>query len=362
MPRRLLPALLLVACAGSPADIDPSTSTSDTDTSTTDPTASTTAPSGTVTTDPTAATAATTAETSDTATSTDATTDSTTTQGPPCDHDLVCDPDEDLTSCLHDCASCNLDGDCDPDELPYHCPSDCPASACDHDGVVDPFTEHCDDANQDDSDACTNACSLAACGDGLLHAGFEECDDANLEPGDGCDPQCSRESLTAFVSSAKFEGNLLPSQNNLDGLALADAHCQALAAKAGLPGSYKAWLSDATQGPSSRFGLPPSYPGRFVLPSGATLATGWQDLTDGVLDTPLSVDELGNNVSSSTVWTNTLPSGTPASPDHCMNWSSSDGTFKGRIGLTQFADAAWTHFDLTQCANSARLYCFQVTP
>ena len=332
----------------------------DIDTSTTDPTASTTAPSGTVTTDPTAAT---TADTSD-STSTSGSTTADTTSGPPCDYDLVCDDadGEDLASCLHDCASCNSNGTCDPDELPYHCPSDCPASACDHDGVLDPFTEHCDDQNLDDSDACTNACTNAACGDGLLYAGVEECDDQNLDPGDGCDPDCKRETLFVFVTSQTFQGNLLPSQDNKTGLALADAHCQALAANASLPGSYKAWLSDGSQGPSSRFGLPPSYPGRFTLTDGSLLALGWQDLTDGSLALPLDRDESANPVSSSIVWTNTLPDGAPASTDHCSSWSSSSITLKGRMGATEFADASWTNFDNTQCASSSRLYCFQVTP
>lgn len=67
------------------------------------------------------------------------------------------------------------------------------------DGVTDSaFGEECDDGNTDDQDACTNACTLARCGDGIERLditdpqdpAFEGCDDANSDNGDGCDILC----------------------------------------------------------------------------------------------------------------------------------------------------------------------------
>ncbi|EKD42392.1 MAG: hypothetical protein ACD_73C00180G0002 [uncultured bacterium] len=56
------------------------------------------------------------------------------------------------------------------------------------------FGEACDDGNAVDTDACTNACQSAACGDGILWAtGGELCDDGNVTDGDGCSSICDIE-------------------------------------------------------------------------------------------------------------------------------------------------------------------------
>jgi hypothetical protein len=49
-----------------------------------------------------------------------------------------------------------------------------------------------------------------------------------------------------FVSSGIYAATL-------GGLSGADATCNSLAASAGLPGTYKAWLSDSASSPSTRF-------------------------------------------------------------------------------------------------------------
>jgi len=51
--------------------------------------------------------------------------------------------------------------------------------------------EACDDGNQNDKDACRNACTFAACGDGVLQEGVEACDDGNQDNGDACRNNCS---------------------------------------------------------------------------------------------------------------------------------------------------------------------------
>jgi len=60
------------------------------------------------------------------------------------------------------------------------CTSACTSAAC-GDGVVYVGVEECDDGDQNgDSAACTSACVLASCGDGLVYEGVEECDEGDL--------------------------------------------------------------------------------------------------------------------------------------------------------------------------------------
>ena len=56
-------------------------------------------------------------------------------------------------------------------------------------GLVD-INEECDDGNDNDNDKCTNACTLAFCGDGIVESPNEECDDANDNDNDTCTIEC----------------------------------------------------------------------------------------------------------------------------------------------------------------------------
>jgi cysteine-rich repeat protein len=47
--------------------------------------------------------------------------------------------------------------------------------------------EDCDDGNAIATDACTDTCQNARCGDGIVWEGVEECDDGNTVSTDGCD-------------------------------------------------------------------------------------------------------------------------------------------------------------------------------
>ncbi len=68
------------------------------------------------------------------------------------------------------------------------CRLDCVLPSC-GDTIVDP-DEQCDDGNTDDTDACTNACTEAVCGDGIVRAGVESCDDGNDRDDIACDAGC----------------------------------------------------------------------------------------------------------------------------------------------------------------------------
>jgi cysteine-rich repeat protein len=53
--------------------------------------------------------------------------------------------------------------------------------------------EACDDGDADSTDFCVDGCALARCGDGHLWADVEQCDDSNAEDGDGCSALCRNE-------------------------------------------------------------------------------------------------------------------------------------------------------------------------
>jgi cysteine-rich repeat protein len=51
--------------------------------------------------------------------------------------------------------------------------------------------EQCDDGNEFNTDACTNACMNARCGDGFTFQGVEQCDDGNAVDNDFCRNNCT---------------------------------------------------------------------------------------------------------------------------------------------------------------------------
>jgi cysteine-rich repeat protein len=233
-------------------------------------------------------------------------------------------------------------------------------------------TEACDDGNLANGDGCTSTCTVeagftcvgtapsvctATCGDGIL-AATEACDDNNRTDGDGCSSACLTEKRV-FVSSQTYNGNL-------GGLTGADAKCQQLATAASLAGTYKAWLSDLTGSPSTRFTMSAAY----YTVTGVKVADTWADLTDGTLDAAINVTESGvaapltpSACSAPTiVWTNTLSTGAAWSPiGSCTNWTSTSGQLTaGNAGAT---NATWTVFcsggGSAGCSNFFALYCFE---
>ncbi len=261
--------------------------------------------------------------------------------GEACDDGDLDDGDECPSSCR--LATCG-DGfvqqgleQCDDGEATASCDLDCSPAEC-GDGLVNPAAgEACDDGEA--TAACDLDCTPAECGDGQLSplAG-EECDDA----GDTCSRACKKLRRTIFVSSALYTGDL-------GGLAGADLECQTLAAKAGLTGTYYAWLSDGRTAPAQRF-VHSSVP--YVLTTGEQIAKSWQDLTDGTLQRAIDVTEakgpapiaaLGcGGGSKPTVWTNALAAGTAWSADGCDAWSGTTGA--ARLGHAKATNFTWAKY------------------
>jgi hypothetical protein len=152
-----------------------------------------------------------------------------------------------------------------------------------------------------------------------------------------------------FVTSTVYGGIL----GGLDG---ADTICQQLAEASNLRGTYKAWLSDSTDSPSTRF---VRSTGPYQLVDGTRIAANWTSLTDGSLRAPIKLTEAKSTVTGSEfVWTHTLVDGTAApSDDHCGDWKVATGN--GGRGTATLADANWTQSGSEACNTGQHLYCFQ---
>lgn len=153
-----------------------------------------------------------------------------------------------------------------------------------------------------------------------------------------------------FVTSTTYNGNL-------GGLAGADSKCQARADTANLGGTWKAWLSDGTGSPSSRFVQSNQ---AYKRMDGVTIANNWADLTDGSLKNPINVTELGTTLNWMT-WSNTTSFGLLLGGNSCDRWSQAIRGF-GAVGVSSAVDKNWT-FDIsleaTSCDSTLPLYCFE---
>jgi len=143
---------------------------------------------------------------------------------------------------------------------------------------------------------------------------------------------------------------------SIGGLAGADEACQLFAEASNLRGTYKAWLSDSTASPKTRF---VHSTGPYKLLDGTQIAGNWTQLTDGSLRAPITITETGGTVTGSEfVWTNTNVDGTAGTAgDHCGNWSTATGS--GLRGTVGHKDSNWTQSGTGACNTGQHLYCFQ---
>ena len=114
-----------------------------------------------------------------------------------------------------------------------------------------------------------------------------------------------RNENTVFITGKSFI-------SNLGGLAGVDEKCQAEAdtSTSIIPsGTYKAWLSDGTNSPDTRF-TKSSHP--YVLPDGTKIAEDYTDLTDGSIQHFVNIGSTGKPVGQKLFWSSTKPGGTSA--------------------------------------------------
>ena len=184
---------------------------------------------------------------------------------------------------------------------------------------------------------------------------------------------------TVFVTSLDLLGDLLGEAKTLfpdpttecgsvaTGLEGADCICQELAEAAELSGTYKAWLSDRIDSPSTTFtrSMCP-----YLLVDGTVVAFNWSDLTDGNIQNAIRRDEKGviqstgddgDSNSGEFVKTNTKFDGTSLNGRHCDDWTSSIAAPGIGVGDLDRSDAFWTKIPGTTggCASPLNHYCFE---
>jgi hypothetical protein len=218
----------------------------------------------------------------------------------------------------------------------------------------------------DDGDGVPNA--QDPCPDDALDDsdGDGSCDSDDPCPDDPTDTCNLVSGKRVFATANRYDGAF-------GGVFGADAVCQSDAAAAGLSGTYRAWISDASSGPANRFVRSNSEP--YVLVDGTVVANNWADLTDGTIQAPIDLDEYGNAVTYSFTYSFTRTDGTPglfgnAAEDcygedcHCRGWTTTatqgnpiPGSVVSRVGFT---DDDWTDYSfLNACGGSYGLYCFE---
>jgi len=203
---------------------------------------------------------------------------------------------------------------------------------------------------------CAGSCGVGTCKAGQTCTDNTQCKSQMCAGTNICiDPK------HVFVTAALFTGA------QIGGLNGADAKCQTEATAAGLTGMYKAWLSDLTGSPSTRFTRSLIAP--YVRTDGFVLAAHWDDLTDGLISGPINRtanNQPGNggavcDANPIWVWTNTNPNGTISSDQSsCNNWTATTGG--STWGRTNDA-SLWT----SGCSGgadfcgtrTAPIYCFE---
>jgi hypothetical protein len=158
-----------------------------------------------------------------------------------------------------------------------------------------------------------------------------------------------------FVTSTTQAGDF-------GGLAGADAICADRAAAAGLPGTYRAWISTSTENAVARLGSARG----FVRIDGQPFANSVSDLLANRIFNPLRIAETGADVSAGelpdtpavTVFTGTLSDGTVATGSTCSDFTVTTGS--ARRGEVSGGPASWTARQNSNCSTSRRLYCFQI--
>ena len=270
------------------------------------------------------------------------------------------------------------------------CTNSCTVAIC-GDFIIQDGVEECDDGNQDNSDQCTTQCTLATCGDGHTQLGnMEQCDDGNdvdtddctnmcgtIECGDGvlqhqsgeeCDDHNTTEGdgcsgACFFEWKYAFVSSAMYTAN-LGGHDGADAKCASAAAAAELPGAYKAWISTGTVSAADHLELELKF-----LPYHNTLdqqiAANGDDLLDDELDFSLALDENGMPAPLwdgvfCQVWTGTQADGTTNDAQFlCEDWSVANSLTKGQTGACDSV-TGWSEDGYEEpCDAQLPIYCFQ---
>ncbi len=178
----------------------------------------------------------------------------------------------------------------------------------------------------------------------------------------------------AFVTSESGTADLRTwtSTGGQGGLQGADRSCATLAAAAGLPGTFRAWLSDTSDDAYCRVhGLAgkrsascgqavlPADAGPWVRTDGEVFAGGIEDVTAGAVYLPIRHDEHGEQKMEGFYYTATTELGELSTiRTTCADWTGTvDYT---DIAYVDDASFGWTAGAATMCSNPGSLLCLEV--
>ena len=180
-----------------------------------------------------------------------------------------------------------------------------------------------------------------------------------------CDGNNNCAACLVFVTSGTYPGDL-------GGLDVADTICQSRpqhlhSYPKPLPGTYKAWLSNSTNSPATRFRCRDATCSAkgYQRVDGVTIAADWADLTtcDGPSSACLQniISRTENNAPAGLVdkvWTGTETDGTGGNA-HCENWTAGFPSLGIMGDSLEDRNGHWTHIPQGRCEESKHLYCFQ---
>lgn len=172
-------------------------------------------------------------------------------------------------------------------------------------------------------------------------------------------------SCAALTGAKKFAFLSESTTGNIGGIVGADTLCQKDAVAAGLPGTYKAWLSDGTTANSPAASFTQSRVA-YIRPDAAAteVAANWTGLTSGTLENPINATATGAAgyyLAWSIVNTNGTPAltGSPAIAS-CNGWTSASSSVGGSVAYTGDTNSQWTYIaESATCDNAIPLYCIQ---
>ena len=165
-----------------------------------------------------------------------------------------------------------------------------------------------------------------------------------------------------FVTSGMWQGNF-------GGLANGDLLCQQSAQKAGLGGTYKAWLSadsGAPVGTANAADRVTHSTKPYKNPRGEVIALDFVDLIDGQLEAGVHWSEDGGDAGPPfSVWTGSTYNGKLYSDQrNCKGWTTNantpgDQNTYGRTGYIYVTSNSWAEGSSDGCYLERHLYCIE---
>lgn len=224
----------------------------------------------------------------------------------------------------------------------------------------------CTFATPSDPGSCHRGNDVSACGTGAAVCSRCETGEtcSELRVCRGPDEPLPAGAKLVFATSLTFTGDL----GGLDG---GDAKCRDLAADAGLPGTFIAFLSDVTE-QGQRLAAVERFTGNgpWVMRTRDARGRVLRPFDDRASlaappRSPVDQDETGHVFAlfdKRQVWTGTLLDGgaelpAPMRDTTCRRWTSVSTT--GLYGIIDVPTEKWSGLGAVACASDNRLYCFE---